>query len=120
MIYPPRAFQSGFLSIFVLIFFLSSYCAFAQPATGIIKGTVTTSSGEKLDAAGVFLKDTHYNALTTSDGGFVLKSVPPGKYQLVCTYLGCKTFEKDIIVSDAQVLELKIVMEPDAHVLEEA
>jgi len=79
---------------------------------------VANSSGEKLDAAGIFLADTKYNALTSSDGSFIIKNVVPGNYHLVCTYLGCKKFEKDISVSN-QDIQLSIVMEPDAHVLDQ-
>ena len=120
MKYSVRSVDFPLIFLFLIFFFLNPGRLIAQPATVTIRGIVTTPNGERLDAAGVFLKDTHYNALTTSDGGFVLKSVPPGNYHLVCTYIGCKTFEKEITVTDAQVLQLKIVMEPDAHVLEEA
>ncbi|HYV92580.1 MAG TPA: TonB-dependent receptor [Chitinophagales bacterium] len=120
MKYSVRSFSFHLVSSLSLIFVLSHSGVNAQPATAMVKGTVTTSSGEKLDAAGVFLKDTRYNALTTSDGVFLLKSVTPGKYHLVCSYLGYKQFEKDITVNDAEVLQLKIVMEPDAHLLDEA
>ncbi len=108
-------------TLFLLLITLNfTFLLTAQTPTGSIKGTVASPTGERLDAAGVFLKDTKYNALTSSDGGFIIKSVAPGKYHLVCSYLGYKEFEKDITVSDAQVFQIKIVMEADAHLLAEA
>lgn len=91
----------------------------AQPNTATIKGIVSSSIGEKLDAAGIFLVNTKYNTITGSDGRFVLKSVLPGKYTLACSYLGYKKFEKQINIEDAQTLQLSVIMEPDAHVLDE-
>ncbi|MFI5134306.1 MAG: TonB-dependent receptor domain-containing protein [Chitinophagales bacterium] len=91
---------------------------FAQTSSVEIRGKVTSSTGEKLDAAGVFLVDTKYNALTNSDGNYVIKNVSPGNYKLVCTYLGYKKFEEDIVVND-QKLQVNIVLEPDVQVLDQ-
>lgn len=92
----------------------------AQPATGTIKGTVIAPDGEKLDAAGVFLKDTKFQALTTSDGSFVMKLVPPGKYQLIVSYLGFKQYEQPVAITAGKTTQTDITMEPDAQVLAEA
>jgi Fe(3+) dicitrate transport protein len=104
---------------FSSILFLTYQSSNAQPANGTVKGTVTTAGGERLDAAGVFLKDTKYSTLSASDGSFVLKSVAPGKYTLVCSYLGYKKFEKEIDVSSPEAVRINIIMEPDAHVLDQ-
>src|SRR5690349_11430849 len=108
------------LLLLLVIFLLSRHLLSAQPANTFVKGVVTSSTGEKLDAAGVFLTDTKYNTISGSDGTFVLKGVSPGDYTLVCTYLGYKKFEKRISVTSGNPLLINITLEPDAHVLEEA
>lgn len=117
---PSNSFLPSLLLFIGSLLLPSISPVFAESNLVTIKGTVSSSSGEKLDGAGIFLKDTHYSVITTSDGGFVLKSVAPGTYHLVCSYLGYKQFEKDITVKDAEVLQLKIAMEPDPHMLDEA
>ncbi len=64
---------------------------FAQKQTGSIRGKVTdTETGEPLIGANVFLKQTGQGTVTDLDGNFVLRDVPPGPYDVECTYLGYK------------------------------
>ena len=102
------------------VFLMRIYPMNAQPVHALVKGIVTSPTGEKLDAAGVFLSDTRYNTITASDGSFVLKGVEPGDYKLICSYLGYKKFVKNISVQAGQSLQVNIMLEPDAQVLEEA
>ena len=101
------------------VFLFSSLRVKSQAANATIKGTITSASGERLDGAGVFLKNTKYNVLSVSDGSFIIKSVPPATYTLICSYLGYKKYEKEIVIQKPDVFNVKIVLEPDATVLDQ-
>ncbi|MCY7409620.1 MAG: carboxypeptidase-like regulatory domain-containing protein, partial [Chitinophagales bacterium] len=110
--------------LFQLIFsFTFLLCSFqkinAQVNTANIKGIVMSATGEKLDAASIFLFNTKYNALSNENGSYQLKNVADGNYKLICTYLGYKKFEKEITVSGSDGLQINISLDPDAQVLNE-
>src|SRR6478735_6439566 len=88
-----------FFSSLIILFFFSILEVNAQTSGIDIQGNVTTTKGEKLDAAVVLLKDTEYRVLTNSDGSFLIKGVSPGQYHLICSYLGYLLYEQDITVS---------------------
>ncbi|MBX7139986.1 MAG: TonB-dependent receptor [Chitinophagales bacterium] len=102
----------------VFISFFSVQRVYAQPAGYTVKGVVTSANGEKMDAAGIYLENTKYNALTSSDGSFVIRNVASGQYRLICTYLGYQKFEQEITVSN-QNLQVNIALQPDVKVLEQ-
>lgn len=63
----------------------------AQQQSGSIRGKATdTETGEPLIGANVFLKQTGQGTVTDLDGNFVLREVPPGPYDVECTFLGYK------------------------------
>ncbi|MEO6132944.1 MAG: carboxypeptidase-like regulatory domain-containing protein, partial [Saprospiraceae bacterium] len=99
-------------SIFFLLFMVNT---FSQ--NSVIKGVVTTNTGEKLDAALVYLKDTNFKAFTGSNGEFALKGISSGSYHLVCDYLGYTTFETDITVNNSAPYHIDIMMQLDPHLL---
>jgi len=107
-------------SSFTILFFLSIVQVHAQTNSVSIQGNVSTSKGEKLDAAVVLLKDTDYRVLTNSDGSFLIKDVSPGQYHLICSYLGYLLYEQDISITGTDLKPLKIILEPDLHTLSEA
>jgi hypothetical protein len=76
--------------IFFLTLFLSTFLT-AQQQTGSIRGKVTDAeTSEPLIGANVFLKQTGQGTVTDLDGNFVLRDVPPGPYDVECTFLGYK------------------------------
>jgi Fe(3+) dicitrate transport protein len=111
--------RSGLLLLLVSYFFLSHDLQ-AQSNLFAIKGKVTTTSNEKLDAAVVVLADTDYKTLTNADGGFEFKGVTPGTYHLVCSYLGYKDQHSVISITNSDAEFIQIVMQPDPMVLNEA
>lgn len=106
------------LSVNFIFFFIFISNTFAQ--TSIINGFVATSSGEKLDAALVYLNNTDYKAFTSSNGEFVIKGIRPGSYHLICSYIGYNMFETEITVNNLAPNQIDIVMQPDPHLLNEA
>ncbi|MEP6647504.1 MAG: TonB-dependent receptor [Saprospiraceae bacterium] len=106
------------LSISSIFLFFCFFNLSAQ--TSVLKGFVTSKTGEKLDAAGVYLKDTDFKAFTSSNGEFVIKGIMPGSYHLICSYIGYSLFETEITVNVSAPTQIDIVMEPDPHLLNEA
>jgi len=77
-----------------------------------ISGTVRDKeTGEPLEMAYVNLPGTSLAAISDSDGKFVIKDVPRGKYTLEAHYIGFKTIKfKDVIVKEDWIKPLDIEM----------
>ena len=69
----------------VMFFALSAPLAFAQ--TGMLSGTVTTSSGQPVAGASVTLKPVNRATMTDEKGAYTLADIPFGDHTLVVTSL---------------------------------
>lgn len=90
------------LSIAFLAF---SAITFAQVGTGTVKGTVNDKdAGETMPFANVVLElngNLVTGAATDIDGNYTIKSVTPGKYDLVASYSGYQTVKIEGVVVNA-------------------
>ncbi|MGV3502217.1 MAG: TonB-dependent receptor [Adhaeribacter sp.] len=75
-----------------------------------ISGIVTdAATGAPLPGASIRIGDTRYGATTDLQGGFQLRNLPGGTYQLVATYVGYKTYRQSLQVQQSsQVLTLAL------------
>ena len=83
-----------------LLFF---YC-FSQK----IKGIVSDKDGKLLPFASVFIKENNKGTNANSEGKYSLK-LEPGKYTLVCQYVGYKKEEKEITIAGNDI-ELNFIL----------
>lgn len=98
-----------------LAFGLTAIAAIAQnPApTGAISGTLFDSIGDPIDHNEVLAEnaDTHavFKATTSAKGKYTLSGLPPGKYFVVASAPGLKTFAmKGVVVQTALTLRFDI------------
>ena len=79
---------------------ITAFDVFGQDTT--LRGKVTKADGLPLAEANVTLKDTPWGTTTTPDGTFRLANIPIGTYQLLVSYVGCKTAEQNIHITTNQ------------------
>lgn len=112
---------------FALSFLLTLFCVSplsAQVSSGkggeqkakLIKGTVTDDSDDPLPGVTVIVKGVKTSVTTTDVDGHFSIVVPKDKDILVFSYIGMKT--KEVKVADSR--HVKVVLESDAHTLDEA
>ena len=73
------------------------YLAWAQ-ATGNIRGTVTSESGEPIEGAQVSVRDTKFGAVSQKEGKFEIAGLPPGPCQVIVYMTGYETQYKRVLV----------------------
>jgi len=61
------------------------YCAFS----GVLKGTITDTKGNKLPYASVYVKGTTTGVSANGDGNYEL-TIAAGTYEIICQYVGYK------------------------------
>lgn len=93
----------------ILLFTLCTSVTWAQ--TAIIKGKVTDRiSKEPLPGAYVHLDGMHKGATTDAFGNFEINKLAAGEYKVKVKYIGFGEFEKEITVSDNQIMVINIAM----------
>src|SRR5690554_2352397 len=88
----------------ILAFILFTHFSFAQQAT--ITGTVTDSNQMPIIGANVSLKNTSKGAQTNEKGSFEISNLESGDYVLTLSYLGFKTKDIALSISNNQNLDL--------------
>jgi carboxypeptidase family protein len=101
-----RVFRGGLLAVLVLA--LASTTVFAQGSFfSSLSGTVVDSSGAVIPGADVKIKNNgtgeEHNAVTASDGGFNVPSLPGGTYTVTVSLMGFKTAVLNSVTLNASV-----------------
>jgi len=97
----------GCRSTFGLLLIL--ICLSSSLQSAVISGFVRDeSNGEPLSFANVMLSGTEIGAATGQDGYYVITNVPAGSYTLAVTYIGFRSEEQQIQLSESEALRLDI------------
>jgi len=103
-------------SVFSLVFFFTlSATIIAQSS---IKGAVKDSYGEPLPGVNIILKETSKGAVTDFDGNYEISNVSDGTYILSATFIGYKSFSKEVIVSGSDIT-VNITLGEDVEALDD-
>jgi hypothetical protein len=73
----------------LLLFYFLTLCAYGTVAAFTIKGTVTSSTGEKLGYSNIYIKGTTNGTSANGEGQYLLE-LPPGKYEVIYQHMGFK------------------------------
>ncbi|MFV0531503.1 MAG: TonB-dependent siderophore receptor [Flavobacteriales bacterium] len=87
------------------MFFIGIFGVNAQNF-GIIKGKVSSESGEPVEYASIVLKDTDFSTVTNQYGEFEFENVPSNSYTLVVSHAGYETAQHVISIDDNQTLTI--------------
>ena len=98
------------LNFYLLIIMVSTTMIFAQNAT--LTGTVKDSSnGNALVGANVFISGTSLGAAAIDDGIFTINNIKPGSYTVKVSYIGYKSKEIEIELTEAKKYEQDFFLE---------
>ncbi len=104
-------------SYLVLLCFL--WPVFTMAQNGIITGKVTSKETKSaIPRASVFLSNSSFGTITSTDGSFTLSNLRPGQYTLVVTTLGYNDHVQTVLVND-EPIKLTIELEPKVIQLRE-
>ncbi len=106
------------LSLCLLLFFSANL--FAQ-STGRITGTVVDNQyGEPLIGVNVVIGGTIKGTATDIDGRYTIRSVEPGTYTIVVSYLSFATQTiTGVVVGEGETVTLNVVLQEETEFLEE-
>jgi beta-lactamase regulating signal transducer with metallopeptidase domain len=86
----------------------------AQQPTATFSGVVSDATGAVMPGVAVTLTDTAsemaYSTVSDSSGAFVLRNLPPSRYQLKASLPGFTTLTADVLLGIGAELETKLAM----------
>ncbi|MDW7679620.1 MAG: carboxypeptidase-like regulatory domain-containing protein, partial [bacterium] len=77
-----------------------------------IKGIVLDELNRPLPIANIFLKGRMEGGMSDNQGNFSFKTNALGKVTLICSYIGYRSFEKELELKAGSIIEVKIKMTP--------
>ena len=93
-------------TLLLVCIFFSSPCL-----AGKISGTVTDQAGHPLGYASILVKGTGTGTTANSEGNYFLE-LDPGKYTIVCQYVGYERVEKGINLSqENEILHFRLALQ---------
>lgn len=107
-----------------LYFFSFTFLFFCIPSTslsqstkvGHVSGIVYDETTRKpLPDANIYLVQLKSGTTSGLDGGFSIKNVPVGIYNLTVSFLGFKKYEQKIVVKQGETLNLSIYLKEQAY-----
>ena len=103
-----------------ILFSLLILVSTASAQDGILRGFVYDSeTQEPVIYANIALEGTAYGGSTDVNGYFSLTQVPPGKYNLVVSYLGYETYTESVDVTATSMKAIKIFINKSSIDLEQ-
>jgi iron complex outermembrane receptor protein len=99
----------------LMLAFVTAY-AFSQPVKSLVEGSVTESPANT-PVAGATVSLGNRQTVTDENGKFAFRNPAAGKYELMVSSLGLKTWRKDIEVKDGPLV-LAISLAPSALYLQ--
>jgi hypothetical protein len=104
--------------VLAVIVFCIGWISPATAQTYKVTGKVQDEKGKPLPFASAFLSQTTLGDRTTEAGDFTIKGVPPGKYDLIVSYLGYEPLLVPVTVTN-DLAGVVAVLKPKAGVLKE-
>ncbi len=106
-----------YFSSFIFLFFWIPSISLSQlTKTGHVSGIIYDETTRKpLPDANIYLVQLKYGTISGLDGGFSIKNVPDGNYNLTVSFLGFKEHEQKITVNQGENLNLTIYLKEQAY-----
>lgn len=104
---------------YVLFLSLVTHLTFSQ--NSIIKGNVIEEkTGKTLPGVNIIIKETKFSTITDLDGNYIIKNVPPGKYEIEFSYFGFQTkIVSEVVTAANETTDVNTSLMEKANVLDE-
>jgi TonB-dependent receptor len=102
--------SAPFLAATLMISQIATLTAWSQARAGTITGVVTDPSEAVLPGAAVKLDPGGVNAVSDSQGQFIITNVTPGPYTVTVNYVGFSPATTSVTVASGQVANVNVVL----------
>jgi len=99
---------------YLSFFFFFFQAARAQEPSALLSGHVKDKNGRPIAQAGIYVKHTKFDTITSEDGSYFLH-LYPGDYEITCSALGYETQSIKIHIGKGKQQNLSFALKPDAR-----
>ena len=100
-----------FLAVMFLIFPFIIASMDAQERKGSLTGQATDINHDPLVGARVELGPVGYTTVSDAQGKFSISDLVPNKYTLTISYVGFKTFSREVVITPSTVANVEAVLD---------
>ncbi|GGX33429.1 TonB-dependent receptor [Aquimarina muelleri] len=93
--------------LITLVLLLS--CFFSYSQNGSITGTTIDNTQTRLSGVNIFIKNSNQGGQSNQDGTFEITNIKNGNHIVVISYLGFKTKEIEVSISNNETIELGFI-----------
>lgn len=81
---------------------------------GLVSGRIIDSSGLSLPGATIEIKSLSKKTVSDETGRYKLLGIPNGSHTVAISYIGFKSIQKTVVISNGQATQLDVVLSPEA------
>lgn len=100
--------------IFTTISLLLLLVPLLVTSQGLVSGRIIDQNNLSLPGAAIEIKDIHRQTVSDVTGGYKLLNIANGQHTVIISYIGYKTVEKTITISNSQVLKMDVILYGEA------
>jgi len=98
--------------ICALVLMITVYVtSFAQSATGVIEGKITTADGKPAEGVTVLLRNLNRNTIADNNGYYKITNIEPGTHTLVISLVSHKDVEQEVAVENGKTTTVDLKLE---------
>jgi len=106
--------------LFLILPFLIGFFFMAEAQNAMVKGQLLDkNTNEPLSFANIAVKGTQIGTVSDFEGKYTLSNIKAGKHVIQISYVGYKPEEREITLSEGQVLTLDVAMTMEAIMADE-
>lgn len=103
----------------VLLVGILPFMTLAQQVTGTIRGTITTADNKAAEYVTIQIKSAKKTTISDEEGGFILRNLPAGMYELDISLTGYNTLAKQVQVEAGKTTETSFQLQLSDKELQE-
>lgn len=107
-----KLFSKYFVVLLTFLALPSHNQGYAQGAGAELRGVVQSTTGETLPGVHLYITELQTGTVTNSDGGYRIRSLPPGEYSLRVSMVGLQTAIITFQLTAGETTILDIDLEP--------
>jgi len=105
--------------LIVLTGILDTHKLMAQVNNSAVKGRIISSDGQPVAYVNVGIKGLSRSTISGEDGAYLIKDLRSGTYLIRVSFVGLKTLEKEVSLSEGETIDLDFTLPKSSQLLSE-
>ncbi len=95
----------------IALLYITALLVFLPALEAVLVGNVINEAEEPLPGAHIFISETEHGTVSNMDGGFELKGLPPGSYDIQVSMVGYGRLSREITLEEGEIKQVTFELE---------